>query len=247
MSFSSEFATLRLGSHPVWTSLRRLTWRQRLALRWPYTNERQRPDRLLAFALTLITGYFIIRMVTPAELGETTFSVLTITWALVASSLMLLVHYLAQTTLEEMQVDPRFRFATTQDTPGFRLAAMYFLHVARDSTVQWTPELSVRVNEWVEGCWDTDTFRSEIVRATSPSKPLLSRWKMAQELVKSFAALGLPQPAGFETACQELITSQYREYVRVLRRQLVEQSTQFNDLHARIVESERELEALEDT
>jgi len=245
----SQFTTLNLNQQPVWTSLQRLTWRQKLALRWPYTRERgKRSDGLFLLVVLVSIGGFILRGLTPTEQNDTLFNFVLMAWMLVSMGPVLLIHYLAQTTLLEMRVDPRFRFATTQDSPGFRLADMYFQHVRRDFEMRWTPELSARVNEWLEGRWDADVASHYVpTQVGSYSGPDLHRWEVAQECMESFAMLELPLPAGFAMACEALLILRRTAYMEALEEEIVMQRDAYNDLRREIAVNECELEALSST
>lgn len=215
----SQLPELNLNGQPVWTSLSRLTWRQKLALHWPYTRERGkevRRDGLVLLAVLVFLGGFILRGLTPTGQNDTLFSFVLTGWLLISVGPVLLVHLLAQTTLRQMCCDPRFRFnSLLYEARSFDLAVLYFQYVHRDDEAEWTPALSARVNEWLEDRWvaDVETHYGGVSDGIHPV-PLMRRWEAMQECVESFGALRLPLPVGFNEACEERLAALRDEYIQ---------------------------------
>lgn len=243
----SQLAELNLNGQPVWTSLSRLSWRQKLALRWPYTLERGvsgRGEGLTLFASIVLIVGLVLRGLTPPGLNDTLYSFLLIGWLVLSIGSVLLIHNLAQTTLVQMRHTPSFRFnGMRQDAPSFDLAELYGAYVERDPEATWTPLLQTRVNEWLEERWEADRrFFDGLSASQLYSAPVLLRYDVARECVASFMALRLPLPVGFEEACHRLLDQKRRAYVAALRDEARSRRKEIAALRRQADELEMELD-----
>ena len=248
----SQLAELSFNEQPVWTSLPRLSWRQKLALRWPYTLERGANNRGEGFTLLVIVvflGGFILRGLTPTGLNDTLYNFLLLGWLVLSVGLPLLVHNVAQATLLQMQESSSFRFADMQrDAPSYDLAELYATYVERDSEAAWTPLEQAYVNEWLEERWEADR---QFLNGPSTNQPYsmtaLRRYEMAQECMASFVAPHLPYPAGFEEACGRLLVRKRRAYVTALRDEVSLRRKEIAALRRQADELEMELDVFVST